>query len=87
MCLERALKSANLRPEDVNYINAHGTSTPAGDMAEYRAIAHVFPQKVWLSRLRAWDRCVGPVNRASQELRHNIRGQSMDAATGVPVKS
>lgn len=33
-----ALTQAGLRPEDVDYINAHGTSTPAGDIAETRAV-------------------------------------------------
>lgn len=33
-----ALASARLRPSDVGYVNAHGTSTPAGDVAELRAI-------------------------------------------------
>ncbi|GLC42792.1 Protein TRANSPORT INHIBITOR RESPONSE 1 [Pleodorina starrii] len=42
MCLERALASAGLTAADVNYVNAHATSTQAGDMAEYRAINSVF---------------------------------------------
>lgn len=37
-----ALEDAGLAPEDVLYINAHGTSTPAGDLAETRAIHNVF---------------------------------------------
>ncbi|MBV9848103.1 MAG: beta-ketoacyl-ACP synthase II [Armatimonadetes bacterium] len=37
-----ALKSADIAPESVGYINAHGTSTPAGDVQEVRAIKHVF---------------------------------------------
>ena len=46
LCLQRALASAGLRPEDVSYVNAHATSTMAGDMAEYRAIRKVFPHEV-----------------------------------------
>lgn len=37
-----ALKSAKLNPEDIDYLNAHGTSTPPGDLEEARAIAAVF---------------------------------------------
>jgi 3-oxoacyl-[acyl-carrier-protein] synthase II len=46
LCLERALSQAGLKPEDVSYVNAHATSTLAGDMAEYRALRKVFPHEV-----------------------------------------
>ncbi|KAG2434832.1 hypothetical protein HXX76_007717 [Chlamydomonas incerta] len=42
LCLQRALASTGLSATDVNYVNAHATSTQAGDMAEYRAINSVF---------------------------------------------
>ena len=42
LAMRRALRSAELAPEDVGYVNAHGTSTPAGDVAETRAIKQVF---------------------------------------------
>jgi 3-oxoacyl-[acyl-carrier-protein] synthase II len=41
-CMRMALKNARLNPADVQYINAHGTSTPAGDVAETQAIKTVF---------------------------------------------
>ena len=41
-CMKQALRSAGLAPTDVTYINAHGTSTPAGDIAETQAIKSVF---------------------------------------------
>lgn len=42
MCIRAALNDAGAKPEDVNYINAHATSTPAGDMAEVDALKKVF---------------------------------------------
>lgn len=40
-----ALKDANLSPDDVTYINAHGTSTPTNDVVETRAIKALFGDK------------------------------------------
>ena len=40
-----ALRCANLSPSDIGYINAHGTATTAGDLAEAQSISHVFGEK------------------------------------------
>ena len=37
-CMKNALRDAGLNPESVDYINAHGTSTPAGDLGETQAM-------------------------------------------------
>ena len=40
--MKMALENANILPEEIDYINAHGTSTPAGDIAETNAVKSVF---------------------------------------------
>ena len=41
-CMHNAIRNAGINPEEVDYINAHGTSTPAGDIAETVAVKRVF---------------------------------------------
>ena len=41
-CMDMALKHASLNPDDVHYVNAHGTSTPMGDICETKAIKRTF---------------------------------------------
>ncbi len=42
LVMKNALRDANLKPEDIDYINVHGTSTPLGDIAEIKAIQDVY---------------------------------------------
>lgn len=42
-----ALEDANLAPEDIDYVNVHGTSTPLGDVAETKAIREVFGEHAY----------------------------------------
>ncbi|MCB8963642.1 MAG: beta-ketoacyl-ACP synthase II [Bacteroidales bacterium] len=45
--MENALKDANLKPEDIDYVNVHGTATPLGDLSETKAIAAVFGEHAY----------------------------------------
>jgi 3-oxoacyl-[acyl-carrier-protein] synthase II len=45
--MHMALNDAGLKPEDVDYINVHGTSTPLGDPQEIKAIQHVFGEHAY----------------------------------------
>ena len=53
-----ALKDAKLNPEQIEYINAHGTSTPAGDIAEAKAVidvfgSHALDKDLWVSSTKS----------------------------------
>lgn len=42
LAMKNALEDADMKPEDIDYINVHGTSTPVGDVSEVKAIVEVF---------------------------------------------
>jgi len=46
LAMQKALKTANLKPSDIDYINAHGTATPNNDLSEGRAILRIFEANV-----------------------------------------
>ena len=54
--VKMALKKANMNPEDIGYINAHGTSTPMGDVLEFNAIKDTFSScldKIYMSSTKS----------------------------------
>jgi 3-oxoacyl-[acyl-carrier-protein] synthase-1 len=51
--MEKALEQAGIKPEEVDYINAHATSTPVGDANEAKAIYEIFGDKPYVSSTKS----------------------------------
>jgi len=58
-CMQMALDDAGLVPEDVDYINAHGTSTPLNDVVETRAIKTVFGEHAYKLAISSTKSMIG----------------------------
>ncbi|WP_060988037.1 beta-ketoacyl-ACP synthase [Photobacterium leiognathi] len=54
LCMEMALQQANLSPNDIDYISAHGTATEKGDIAESQATASIFGNDTPISSLKSY---------------------------------
>eukprot|EP00177_Eucheuma_denticulatum_P001609 GFKZ01002884.1.p1 GENE.GFKZ01002884.1~~GFKZ01002884.1.p1 ORF type:complete len:481 (+),score=59.50 GFKZ01002884.1:119-1561(+) len=59
VCINNALEDAGVHKEQVEYINAHATSTPAGDLAEFRAVRSVFDGDVGHVKMNATKSMIG----------------------------
>lgn len=54
LAMRQALDKAGLVPQDIDYINLHGTATPANDLSEGRAVAQIFGDAVPCSSTKGW---------------------------------
>jgi 3-oxoacyl-[acyl-carrier-protein] synthase II len=63
--MRRALQQARLAPQQVDYINAHATSTPAGDIAETRAIKRVFSEYAYSVPISSIKSMIGHLTGAA----------------------
>ena len=59
LVMEAALKDAGMRPEEIDYINMHGTSTPLGDPSEVKAILSVFKDHAYKMSLSSTKSMTG----------------------------
>lgn len=52
--MRKSLQDANLKPEDIGYVNAHGTATINGDIAETKATEEVFQREIPISSIKSY---------------------------------
>ena len=64
-----AIKDAGIRPEDIDYVNVHGTSTPAGDLPELKAVAEVLGDHVYNVNISSTKSMTGHLLGAAEPLR------------------
>jgi len=57
--MKAAIKDANIEPEKIDYINAHGTSTPQGDKIETLAIKKLFGEKAYSIQIHSTKSMIG----------------------------
>ena len=79
--MTRALKDAKLTPKDIDYINAHGTSTPVGDKVETRAIKTIFGEDAYKVAISSTKSMTGHLLGAAGGLESAIA--SMVVKTGI----
>jgi 3-oxoacyl-[acyl-carrier-protein] synthase II len=59
LVMRNALEDAEMKPEDIDYINVHGTSTPVGDISEVKAIKEVFGDHVYKLSISSTKSMIG----------------------------
>lgn len=59
LVMSSALEDANLQPNDIDYINTHGTSTPLGDVSELKAIKKIFGNHAYTMNISATKSMTG----------------------------
>lgn len=91
--MKAALQDAGMKPEDIDYINTHGTSTPLGDGAEVKAITEVFGEHAYNINISSTKSMTGHCLGAAgvieaiaciQAVRHNVIPPTINHFTDDP---
>ncbi|HSP14540.1 MAG TPA: beta-ketoacyl-ACP synthase II [Thermoanaerobaculia bacterium] len=83
--MQRALKDAGLHPEQIQYINAHGTSTPVGDRIETLAIKRVFGDYAYKLAVSSTKSMTGHLLGAAGGLESAIAAKVVETGTIPPT--
>jgi 3-oxoacyl-[acyl-carrier-protein] synthase II len=84
-CMKMALDNAGISPEDVDYINAHGTSTPFNDLYESMAIRQVFGSHAGKLMVTSSKSMTGHMLGAAGGIEAVITLMSMEAGVATPT--
>ncbi|MCE5321182.1 MAG: beta-ketoacyl-ACP synthase II [Bacteroidales bacterium] len=83
--MKNALEDAGMKPEDVDYINVHGTSTPLGDVAELKAVQNVFGSHAYKLNISATKSMTGHLLGAAGSVEALACVHAMNSGTIPPT--
>jgi 3-oxoacyl-[acyl-carrier-protein] synthase II len=84
-CMKMALRSAGMRAEEISYINAHGTSTPQGDICETQAIKSVFGEHAKRVAVSSTKGALGHMLGAAGAVETVICSKAIESQTAPPT--
>lgn len=84
-CMRMALRNAGLNPQDIQYINAHGTSTPQGDVCETQAIKAVFGEHARKLAVSSTKGATGHMLGAAGSVEMAICAKAIEAQVAPPT--
>lgn len=85
LAMKLAIEKANINPEQIDYINAHGTSTPMGDLIETQAIKTVFKEHAYKLNVSSTKGAMGHTLGAAGAIESLICIKSLETQTVPPT--
>ena len=85
LVMRNALEDANMKPEDIDYINTHGTSTPVGDISEIKAIKEVFGEHAYKLNISSTKSMTGHLLGAAGALEAVLCIKAMETGIVPPT--